>query len=381
MPERPQSELVLIKHPASLRQMVGELLQEPIVAVDTESNSLYAYQEQVCLIQFSNPKVDYLVDPLVLDDLSPLAPLFENPDIEKVFHAAEYDLLCLKRDFGFHFANLFDTMVAARILGRSGVGLGSMLEEAFGVHLDKRFQRANWGQRPLPPYLMDYARLDTHYLIQLRNRLLPELQQRQLLALAQEDFLRQALAPATNGHTDNKKNDMCWRVSGSYDLPASQAAVLLELCRFRDQQARWLNRPVFKVISDSTLLTVARSQPQGMGELQKITGMKDHHLQRYGPGMLEAIRAGQESGPVYPPRPQRPNDAMLGRLEALRRWRKLTGEKMGVNSDVVLPRDLMHTLAEQYPRQPDELAQVMGHVPWRLEHFGGQILKILNAKD
>lgn len=381
MPEGQKSELAFIRRPASLRQMVGELLQQPTVAVDTESNSLYAYKEQVCLIQFSIPQVDYLVDPLVLDDLSPLAPLFAEPKIEKVFHAAEYDLLCLKRDFGFRFSNLFDTMVAARILGHQAVGLGALLEKEFGVHLDKRYQRANWGQRPLPPFLMEYARLDTHYLIQLRERLLAELEQKRLLALAQEDFARLAFAPLSNNHTEDEKNGLCWRISGSHDLTPGQAAVLLELCRFRDQQARWLNRPVFKVISDSTLLTIAQLQPQGLTELQNVTAMKDHHIQRYGAGLLEAIRTGQKARPVYPPKPQRPNDAILARLEALRRWRKLTGEKMGVSSDVVLPRDLMHALAEQNPHNVDELAEVMCYVPWRVEHFGSQILNLLNEKS
>src|SRR3989304_2551096 len=162
---------ILITHPRQLEALAKTLASEAILAVDTESNSLHAYREQVCLVQFTTSQADYLVDPLVLLDLSPLAGLFSNPNIEKIFHAAEYDLVCLKRDFGFSFANLFDTMLAARILGRPGVGLGSLLESEFGVPLDKRFQRANWGQRPLPPSLLAYARLDTHYLIDLRHRL------------------------------------------------------------------------------------------------------------------------------------------------------------------------------------------------------------------
>ena len=117
----------VITHAAALRTLAKELQRHPIIAVDTESNSLYAYRERVCLIQFSTPLADTLVDPLALDDLTPLAPIFADPKIEKVFHAAEYDLICLKRDFGFEFANLFDTLVAARILGRKQVGLGAIL--------------------------------------------------------------------------------------------------------------------------------------------------------------------------------------------------------------------------------------------------------------
>src|SRR5512133_1809833 len=117
----------------AFRQMVEKLAGFPSLSVDTESNSLHAYQEQVCLIQFSTADVDYLVDPLALPDLSLLGPILANPQIEKIFHAAEYDLICLRRDFNFQFANIFDTMVAARVLGRPAVGLGSLLEAEFGI--------------------------------------------------------------------------------------------------------------------------------------------------------------------------------------------------------------------------------------------------------
>ena len=140
---------IMIAQPESLWRLANKLSAESLLAVDTESNSLYAYREQVCLIQFSTNEQDYLIDPLVLDDLSPLAQLFANPGIEKIFHAAEYDLICLKRDFGFTVNNIFDTMMAARVLGRNAVGLATILEVEFNVHVDKRCQRADWGQRPL----------------------------------------------------------------------------------------------------------------------------------------------------------------------------------------------------------------------------------------
>ncbi|MEM5773869.1 MAG: ribonuclease D, partial [Anaerolineaceae bacterium] len=151
--------------PSALRKMVHDLARCRFVAVDTESNSLYAYQEQVCLIQFSTGDQDYLVDPLAIRDLSSLEPLFSSPHIEKIFHAAEYDIICLKRDFGFSFANIFDTMLAGRILKFDQIGLAAMLETEYGIVLDKRFQRANWAERPLSEEQKAYARLDTHYLI------------------------------------------------------------------------------------------------------------------------------------------------------------------------------------------------------------------------
>lgn len=165
------SDPVWVDHPTAFSRLASLLQEEPVIGVDTESNSLFAYQEQVCLIQFSTAGDDYLVDPLALKDLSALAPVFANPAIEKVFHAGEYDLICLKRDYGFTFDNLFDTMLAARILGLPGLGLGTMLEQEFSIQADKRLQRANWARRPLTTSMMAYARMDTHYLVALRDML------------------------------------------------------------------------------------------------------------------------------------------------------------------------------------------------------------------
>jgi ribonuclease D len=371
----------LITRPEDLQRLASRLLGEPVVGVDTESNSLYAYREQVCLIQVSTRQADYLVDPLGLEDLTPLAPLLSNTGIEKVFHAAEYDLICLRRDYGFECANVFDTMAAARILGRKEIGLGSMLEAEFGVRLDKRQQRANWGQRPLPANLLDYARLDTHYLIDLRDRLKTELEQRGLMPLAREDFERMCASKANGSPDMDDKQPDCWRISGSHDLKPQQAAVLLELCRYRDQVARSLDRPLFKVMNDQTLLAIAEQAPQSMSELSRLPGMSAIQLRRHGRHLLEAVQRGLRAKPLHPPRSRRPDEGFIRRLEGLREWRKQTALEMGVMSDVVLPRDLMLSLAEQNPNQPEALKQVMSDVPWRLEHFGSQILDLLTQRN
>jgi ribonuclease D len=375
-------DLHFIRNAVDLKALARLLLDEKVVAVDTESNSLYAYREQVCLIQFSTLKADYLVDPLELTDVSPLAPFFQDPKIEKVFHAAEYDLICLQRDFHIRCANIFDTMAAARILGRNEVGLGALLEAEFGVHLDKRYQRANWGTRPLPQHLLDYARLDTHYLIPLRDRLESELRERNLLQLAQEDFERACQVKA-NGNGRNGGNGRevdVWRVSGAHDLEPQKAAVLQELCKYRDMVARIQNRPLFKVINDRTLLAIAAEAPDNLKALSRLPGMSPGQVQRHGPHLLRAIRKGLESEPLYPPRSPRPDERFLHRLEALRTWRKQAAEKMQVPSDVVLPRELMHALAESAPQNMEDLSGVLKDSPWRLEHFGVQILQVIGPK-
>jgi len=374
MPVEKLPDPILITRPPALHRLVRELLREPIVAVDTESNSLYAYQEQVCLVQFSTPQVDFLVDPLALDDLSPLGKVFADEEIEKVFHAAEYDVICLKRDFGFEFNNLFDTMVAARILGRKAVGLGSLLEDSFGVQLNKRFQRANWGARPLSAELMSYARLDTHYLIQLRDRLMAELLEDNLWELAQEDFSR---LTQINGRNNGNDGSSCWRVTGAYDLHPQKASVLQQLCDYRDQVARRKNRPLFKVMGDKTLISIANNLPENREQLKEIPGMNQRQIEKHGEEVLKAIQQGLKGKPLSPPRNPRPADDFLERLDQLKDWRKHTARKLGVESDVVLPKDLLLSIAEHNPHCQSDLAELLESTPWRLEHYGEQILQVL----
>jgi ribonuclease D len=362
-----------ITKPGGLKRLVNILANQPILAVDTESNSLFAYKEQVCLIQFSTPDADYLLDPLSFNDLAELAPVFADQNIQKTFHAAEYDLLCLKRDYHFKFTNLFDTMLAARILGRKDVGLGSILETEFNIQVDKRHQRANWGQRPLPGYLLDYARQDTHFLIALQAILKQQLADRGLLPLAQEDFRR--LCQVEPNH-DNGKVD-CWRINGIHKLSPQQAAVLQELCKYRDDVARQRNRPLFKVISDNTLYAIASSLPKNLDELQKLPGMTTHQMDRHGKALLEAVQRGLQAKPIRPPRNVRPESQLLARLEALKKWRKQKALELQVESDIILPRDLLHQLAAKNPQEKQTLWECLAEIPWRRERYGEEILLVL----
>lgn len=365
---------VWIDRPAGLQRLAEILSHESIIAVDTESNSLFAYQEQVCLIQFSTGAEDYLVDPLLIDDISVLGPIFADQAIEKVFHAAEYDLICLKRDFGFVFNNLFDTMLAARIMGRTGLGLGTMLEEEFGLQVDKHLQRANWAKRPLTMAMMSYARMDTHYLIALRNILKQQLAEHDRLALAEEDFRRMTYVSAGT-HENGAGN--CWRISGAQDLTPRQAAVLMELCVFRDERAKATDQPPFRILSNQTLLDLAQMMPRKRSELSQATGLSQKLVDRYGEGLLEAVERGIVGPPAYRPPSRRPLDAVIWRLENLRTWRKLKARETGVESDVILPRDMMETVAERNPRTLDELGQIMEDSPWRFTQFGHQILDVI----
>jgi ribonuclease D len=358
-----------------LQQMATDLARHSTIAVDTESNSLHAYREQVCLIQFSIPHADYLVDPLTLDDLSPLAPIFANPNIEKIFHAAEYDVVCLRRDFQFDIVHIFDTMQSARMLGYQQVGLDALLKLKFDITLNKRFQKADWATRPLSADLLNYARFDTHYLHSLRDVLYAELETANRWDLAREEFAR--LAQLTG---NGKAEVPGWhRVSGKQKFTERQLTILKELCEWRDIQASRMDRPAFKVVDDKRLISIAEATPSSMRELDRF--LTPHQMHRFGPEILSAVSRGRTANLVQRPRQVRPSEAILRRLDLLNQWRKHSAQKHHLESDIILPKGWMHAIAEKNPQTLDELSAIMIDAPWRMEHFGAEILKVTAPKN
>jgi ribonuclease D len=364
--------------------MLAHLRDEPALAVDTESNSLYVYQEQVCLIQVSVPGTDYLIDPLALDDISGLGPLLADPEVLKVLHGAEYDVSVLHRDFGFVLANLFDTMWASRILGWDAHGLAALLGEHFGVHPNKKYQRANWGLRPLPAAQLDYARVDTHYLLRLY-----EIQRRELDAQQRWPQARHRFAKLVKTRWEPKEFDPddFWRLSGVRQLDDVGRGVLRELYLFRERQAQRENRPTFRVVSNKALVSLAEERPARWRDLQKIKGVSHRMARRYGRDMLSAIRRGSQNPIPWGDRPRsgngggrrngRPSAADHARFEALRAWRNATAEERGVEPDIVLTNQLLWAVAQRNPRKKQDLSGEGLLAGWQVDEFGDQLLSIV----
>lgn len=370
----------LIASKKDLTPLVATLRQQPAIAVDTESNSLYAYQEQVCLIQFSVPSCDYIVDPLEVEDLEPLRAIFASPKIEKVFHAAEYDLISLHRDYGWDVQNIFDTMIAARTLGWRQIGLGSILNDEFGVRLNKRYQRANWGSRPLSPDQLAYARLDTHYLLALRERLTSDLRAQGRWEEASEEFdrvRRSSLRSAVESRSNGINPDAFWRITGARELNGRQAAILRELYIYRERMAADWNRPAFKIIGDETILAIAHLNPRVLQQLESVNGMTPGQVRRHGRQLLEAVKRGRRASAPHPPEAQRVDEEVVQRYEALHRWRKARARKRGVESDVILAREVLWDLARHNPTTLAELDAIPDLGPWRRARYGEEILTVL----
>ena len=367
---------MLVNTPDALQEMLYRLAAAPAIAVDTESNSLYAYQERVCLIQFSVPGEDYLVDPLALDDLSSLAPLFASPEIEKVFHAAAYDAIVLHRDYGFGLNHLFDTMVASRIVGWSRYGLASLLEEQFGVHTDKRMQRTNWGRRPLTEDQLEYARIDTHYLLSLRDKLLGELEAQERMEEARAAFERVTEARWTKQGFDPNGFR---RVKGARDLNDQELAVLRELYLYRDHRAQELDRPPFKVLAEGVLVRLSQEMPSSYAELGRITGIPRRLPSRERRNLLQVIEKGLRApAPVRPERRgERPDEETIDRYEALRDWRRERARKRGVEPDVILPNRTLHAIANDNPTSAQALADVEALNDWERDEYGRELIGLL----
>jgi ribonuclease D len=366
---------IMVASARALHELARQLQDETLVAVDTESNSLFAYRERVCLIQFSTRTEDWVVDPMAIHDLSPLAQLFADGRIEKVFHAAEYDLMCMKRDFGYTFANLFDTMLSARMLGRKAIGLGNMLEEFFGIQADKRYQRADWSIRPIPAEQLRYAQQDTHYLPALRDILLTQMQEKANLPEAREVFTRLAEVPAAIHSFDPEGY---WRINAAREFTRREMAILRELYLLRDEIAQRRNRPPFKVFSDDTLTNIVKAAPNGTADLADMPGLNHGQLERYGHLIIEAVRRGHNA--KLPPRPDRSprmDSATLARYDALHDWRKARAAERGVESDVIIAKETLWALARTPPQSVDDLDKVPGLGPWKRDKYGDELIKLL----
>jgi len=376
MKERALPQPTTIDSAAKLDTLAHALAAEPLLAIDTESNSLYAYRERVCLIQLSTRTADFIIDPLDIPSLQALAPLFANPAIEKVFHAAEYDLMCMKRDFGFVFHNLFDTMIAARICGRKLIGLGALLNDLAGVPVDKSHQRDDWGRRPLPPDSLLYAQMDTHYLPMLRDHFTKELARLNRLEEAHEAFSDVCLVPPAR--SEEFDPDGYWRIAQPHNLTRRTSAILREVYIAREHLAREKDTPPFKILLDKTLVSVAQAAPTTLADLGQIDGMSPTQVRRYGRVLLEAVSAGLHAKMPTPPTPEPPADpVVVERYSALREWRKTRALERGVESDVIISKDALWTLAERAPDSLDDMDDVQGLGPWRLGVYGAEILEVI----
>jgi ribonuclease D len=370
----------LISTTEDFRDVLGRLRESPRLAIDIEADSLYHYYEKVCLIQISNDRDTYILDPLKIEGIEALAPLMADPSTEKVFHAPSYDFYCLRRDYGFEFRNIFDTHVAAQLLGYEFLGLSALMEEIMAIRHSKRRQRDDWSQRPLKTEQLEYAAMDTHHLLRLRDILEEQLIQKDRLGWAKEEFEMTAILERTPKEFDTEGFR---RIKGCRDLSPQELVVLRSLYIFRDRIARELDVPPFKVLNNSVLIDLAQKPPQNTGELFHRSGISYRVARKYAGDLLKTIHTAQRQDPDLLQPPARntwksPNRDSRKRMETLRHWRKNKAKELELHVGVVFPANLLENLAEAPPKDLDELRNLSGMRHWRIQKFGEEVLGLLH---
>ena len=336
-----------------LAEILPQLKSIDRVAVDTEADSLHCYFEKLCLVQLSFDGSDYLVDPLAGFDLAPLSEALTGKEL--VLQGADFDLRLLKRAMNFTAERVFDTVVAARLLGLRAFSLQALVERYFGIILTKGSQKANWAQRPLPAHMADYAMNDTHYLLPLAEKMEAELKEKGRYEWFQQSCLRGLAQTAVERVRDEEE---AWRISGSGALSPRASAILRELWLWRDKEAQAADRPSFHMLQNHLLLQATKDFEAGKTpEFRHLT----HRRRR---GFLDAAeRALRVPDAELPRRLRRhgvrPTQEMEKAAEDLRRRRDEIAEQLGLDPSFIAPRATVESIAADHSRSDALL------VPWQ----------------
>jgi len=352
----------------------------PSIAIDTEGASFHRFVDRVYLMQLSTRDATAIVDPLPTGDLASLRPLVESPDVEIVFHDADYDLRLLRQDYGWATRHIFDTRIAAQLLGYKAFGLAALLELHFGIALDKKFQRADWSLRPLSEGMLQYASQDTMYLLALRDILQAELDAKGRMSWAKEEFTR--LEQTQWSAEDSSQNFL--KLKGARDLKRRELAVLRELVPWRDGMAKELDRATFRVVSNDVLLEIARTQPTTRQALGVIKGMPRGVLEQRGEIMLacvtRAMALDDADLPKFPKAPRWEKDAEFDdRAARVRAVRDEVATRLELDPGVLCSREKLETIARRMPTSIEALYETPDLRRWQADLLGPGVLRALTS--
>ena len=371
----------IIDSPSQLADLVRKIETETAIGVDLEADSMYHFREKVCLIQMATANISAVIDPLAIEDLSALKPVFNHKGIQKIFHGADYDVRSLYRDFKININNLFDTELASRFLGSPETGLEAVLKKKFAITLDKKFQRKDWSRRPLPQEMIDYAAEDARYLLPLARNLTTELKGKGRLSWVREECeILSRVRPNTNG-----TQPLYLNFKGAGKLDPRSLAILEALLECRRHIARQKDRPLFRVIGSRSLLDLAQTRPTTLKQLEKAGALSPKQISMYGKQVLAAISGAikipPKDLPVYPRRkaPRVPA-AAAQRVKNLKKWRDGRAKKLAMDPSLILTRSHISILAVQKPLKLADLSQIREIKKWQIREFGEEILDVLRHR-
>lgn len=370
--------LIYLDTPDQVARFIGQLEGVRELALDTEGASFHRFIDRIYLLQLSTREQSAIIDPLPIGKPQALGALVESPEVEKVFHDADYDLRLLHQDYGWQVRNVFDTRIAAQLVGLRAFGLAALLERYFGVTLDKKHQRADWSQRPLTKGMIDYAATDTRWLLDLRDRLRDELERLGRLHWAREEFQR---LESVRWEEEEAEHAFL-RLKGARDLNRRELAVLRALVRWRDTVAGELDRATFRVISNDALFEIARLQPRTIDALSKVKGMPRGVLEGRGRSVLDAVADGlavpDAELPRFPRAPRWDRDPDFDeRVARLKKVRDAAAHRLELDPGVLCSRDRLELVARRNPQSAEELAAIEGLRRWQVEVLGDEFLRAL----
>ena len=377
----------LVDDPADLPLLSRALASESWLALDCEAAGFHRYSDRLCLLQISTSNANQIVDPLAFDPGDALRGPLEDPGVEVLMHGADYDLRLLDRDLGVGLKGLFDTQVAAALLGESSLGLAALLEQHLGVKLSKKFQRADWARRPLPNDMLEYAASDTIYLRELTDLLRTRLEQAGRLEWALDEcrFLEEARWESGSG---DEVEDPVVRVRGARDLTPREVGFLREALAWRDSIARARDKAPFRVAGDQALLEVVVRRPGTTDQLAEVRGFSRALAAQEGQELLErmarvALLPDEEVVP-YPRRartgPGRPTPEVDERAVRLKEVRNRRADDLGIDRGTLLPNAVLFEIARREPRSVDELSAVPGLRNWQADALGEALLATINKR-
>ncbi len=348
----------LISRGEQVLELISHIDGHERLAIDTEADSLHCYREKLCLLQVSLPKGDFLVDPLSGNDLAPLADTLARKEI--VLHGADYDLRLLRRALNFQPSRLFDTVIAARLLGVRGFSYAGLVEKYFGIQLAKGSQKANWALRPLSPKMEEYARNDTHYLLPLAEKLEIQLIERGRFGWFQESCERAIVSAAIDRERDAEE---AWRVRGSGLIRGREAAILRALWHWRDREAERFDRPSFHVLRNDQLIETALAVSRG--ETPRFRHFSERRARDFQETINAALALKEEDWPETRRRhADRPTREMERAAEAMRKRRDQAAGELKIEPSFIAPRATIDAIAADRA-QAEQLL-----VPWQRQLMG-----------
>ncbi|OQY00369.1 MAG: ribonuclease D [Desulfobacteraceae bacterium 4572_130] len=374
-------ENTIINTQNQLENKCKNLKNEKKIAVDLEADSMYHFKEKICVIQIADSRGPFIIDPLIINNLSFLEPILEDSKITKIFHGADFDIRSFYRDYNIKINNLFDTEIASRFLGIKERSLAALLKKYFNISIDKTLQKTDWSKRPLSKKMILYSLTDVKYLIELSEILKKELINIKRLEWAKEEFELQ-----TRVRYENNNTPLFLKFKGAGKMNRKSLGILENLLKMRQKIAKQKNRPLFKIISSNSIAKLAYEKPISITQLKKIKALSPIEIKIYGNACIKAILMGleikDENLPLYPQK-KKPefNPNVSGRIKALKKMRLEKSKETGIESGFLINNNLIIAIANKFPLNKEELIKIKGMKNWQKQILSNNIIETMKKCD